>query len=36
MSVWSVKMTVTWLKPLRLSDRVEVRPGMPAMAVSIG
>ena len=25
-----------WLKPLRLRDRVDVRPGMPAIAVSSG
>jgi len=36
MSVWSVKMTVIWLKPLRLNERVLVSPGMPAMAVSSG
>jgi len=36
MSVASVKIAVTCEKPLRDSERVVVRPGMPASAVSSG
>jgi hypothetical protein len=36
MSVASLKMTVTWLKPLRVRERVLWIPGMPAIAVSSG
>lgn len=36
MSVWSVKIAVTWENPLRDSERVLVRPGIPASAVSRG
>ena len=35
-STFSSKITVTWEKPLRDRDRVDCRPGMPAMAVSTG
>src|SRR5882724_7633340 len=35
MSVRSAKMAVTWENPLRDSERVLSRPGMPASAVSM-
>ena len=35
MSVLSAKTAVIWAKPLRLSERVKTRPGIPLSEVSI-